>query len=57
MTVPQGQIGGWATAGWKFQAPVAGSGVLGFVFGCRQGGLHLIYLDNVRVGFLSGNAY
>lgn len=57
MTVAKGQVGGWAPTGWKFQAPVGASGVLGFVFGCSQGGLHLIYLDDVRVGVLNGNAY
>lgn len=60
MTVAKGQVGGWATTGWKFQAPVgvgSGSGVLGFVFGCSGAGLHLIYLDDVRVGSWSGNAY
>ncbi len=57
MAVAKGQVGGWATTGWKFQAPSGGSGVLGFVFGCSLGGLHLIYLDDVRVGVWSGNAY
>ena len=57
MTVAKGQIGGWATTGWKFQAPVGASGALSFVFGCTQGGLHLIYLDNIKVGVLNGIAY
>ncbi len=51
-------MGGWATTGWKFQAPSGGAGaVLGFVFACSGGGLHLVYLDNVRVGLLQGSAY
>ena len=57
MTVAKGQVGGWATTGWNFQAPSAGSAVLGFVFACSLGGLHLIYLDDVRVAVLNGNAY
>lgn len=57
MTVAQGQIGAWETTGWNFQAPVGASGVLGFAFGCSGGGLHLIYLDDVRVGVLLGSAY
>lgn len=57
MTVAQGQVGAWATTGWKFQAPVGGGAVLGFVFGCELGGLHLIYLDDVRVAVYQGSAY
>ena len=58
MAVAKGQVGGWATTGWKFQAPAGANGALGFVFGCGAGGgLHLVYLDNVRVAGLIGNAY
>ena len=60
MAVAQGQLGGWATTEWKFQAPAvggSGSAALGFVFGCSQGGLHLIYLDDVRVAVWKGDAY
>ena len=62
MPVANVQSGGFVTTAIKFQAPAAagtggGSPVLGFTFGCTGGGTHTMYLGNVRVTVLSGNAY
>ena len=57
MTANPGNRLDWATTGWKFQAPAAGSGVLQFDFGCTNAALHEIYLDNIRVTAFGGNAY
>ena len=62
MPVTNVQSGGFVTTAFTFQAPAAAtkggnSPLLGFTFGCVGGGLHKMYLDNVRVAVLSGNAY
>ena len=62
MPVANVQSGGFVTTVITFQAPAAGTKgsetpVLGFTFGCTGGGVHKMYLDNVRMAVLSGNAY
>ena len=62
MPVANVQSGGFVTAVLKLQAPAvatkgANGPVLGFIFGCTGGGMHTMYLDNVKVAVLKGNAY